>query len=78
MATEEYTAGVILANKLNRAFGGPFFLPWEVSEVAGAYEPYVEAALGIIDKLPEMKAARDKIESKMAEIRRKHFESIKH
>ena len=69
---------MILARKLNQAFGGAFFLPWEVDELASDYEPYIEAALGIVNDLPGMMEARRKIETKMEAIRQRHSKSIKH
>lgn len=58
-----------MARKINGALGGPFVAPWEVDELP---EDWIDAVLGLTDRLPKMQQGRRQVEKKLEELRKRH------
>jgi len=64
-----YLAGILMAQRINTAVGYPLVAPWEVEDLPGEW---LDAFMALTDRLPAMRAGKQKVADKLAEWRGSH------
>lgn len=67
-AGDERVEAILLARQVNLALGGPFVAPWEVKDLPA---DFIDAAVGVTQRLPGFVAARQGMDAKLAEWRQR-------
>lgn len=55
---DQYLAGVLMARRINEIAGGSIVAPWEVNELP---PEWIEAVLGLTDRLPGLQKGMQKV-----------------
>jgi hypothetical protein len=65
---DRFLAGVLMARRINEAAGGTIVAPWEVNELP---PEWIEAALALTGRLPELQKGLQKVEEHIKAWRKK-------